>query len=75
MYIYIYNTVLNKACCCRGNRKAQTPKGTGQRVKPRTPTLFLSQGKTLFFPFLQHYPLSVARFEAKDSYMAAHYST
>ena len=74
MYIYIYINVLNKACGCRGNRKAQTPKGTGERVKPRAPTLFLPQGKTLFFPFLQHYTLSLARFEAKDCYMAAHYT-
>ena len=56
----ICNTVLNKACGCRGNRKAQTPKGTGERVKPRAPALFLPQGKTLFFPFLQHYALSLA---------------
>ena len=39
-YIYIYTVLTAKACGCRGNRKAQTPKGTGERVKPRAPTLF-----------------------------------
>ena len=72
--IYVYNTVLNKACSCRRKRKAQTPKGTGKRAEARAPTLFLPQGKTLFFHFVQHYTLSLARFEAKDWYTAAQYA-
>ena len=47
----ILNAVLNKAWGCRGKRKAQTPKGIEERAVSRAPTLFLLQGKTLFFPF------------------------
>ena len=52
MYVYttLYNTFLNKARGCRGNRKTQTPKGT-ERLKPRAPTVPAARQDVVFLPF------------------------
>ena len=47
----ILHAILNKVWGCRRKRKAQTPKGIEERAEWKASTLFLPQGKTLFFPF------------------------
>ena len=66
IYICIQRCLEQSLRLSQKPRNTHTPKGTGERAEHRAPTLFLPQDKTLFFPFLQHYALSLARFEAKD---------